>query len=325
MTPTARLVLCLLAATVFATGSAGAAGIDPHDFDVQMTDSPKIDLGASPDVVLSGLQMAGTVRERGSDRSGRIEATCDFELHVSFSGQRWAASGAQRCSWFMRFADGTMTGTFEGSSRTSVGPDGGTMTGTLTVTVVAGTGAFAGKVGSGTFSQSQQIAPPPSGPPPGQPPPTAPPPGEQPPPGVCVVKELPPPGAPLPPGCTSVVVQPFAVRSLSSAAAKRSRLKLTLRAGTAGARIASPGKKLGTQKGDGGLRVVSAPGASCIATATKGSRTVELGSATDGNGDGLVIVTRKLRPKLDAGVWKLRATCSHRGGRATASSTVRIA
>jgi hypothetical protein len=140
---------------------------------------------------------------------------------------------------------------------------------------------------------------------------------------VCVVKEAPPEGTPLPPGCTSVVVQPFALRSLS-AAAKGSRIKLKLRAGTAGASIASPGKKLGAKKADGGLRVVSAPGASCTATATKGSQTVELGSATDGNRDGLVVVTKKLRPKLGAGIWKLRADCAHPGGRATASSTVRV-
>lgn len=329
MTPTARLVLCFCAATVVATGSAGAAGIDPHDFDVQMTETPSIVPGTSPDLVITGARMVGTVRERRSDRSGRIEATCDFELHVSISGGRADASGSQRCSWFMRFADGTMTGTLEGSNRTSIGPEGGTMTGTMTVSVVAGTGAFAGKVGSGTFTQSQQIAAPPgppSGPPTKAPPPPPsgepkPPPGT-PPPGVCVVKEAPPEGTPLPPGCTSIVVQPFALRSLA-AAAKGSRLKLKLRAGAAGARIASPGKKLGT-KGDGGLRVVSAPGASCTATATKGSRTVELGRGLDANGDGLVMVTKKLRPKLDAGVWKLRADCSYDGGRATAGSTVRI-
>lgn len=333
MTPISRLGLCVLTATVVATGSAGAAGIDPHDFDVKMTTNPQINVGNSPDIVISGVRMAGTVAERGTNRSGTMEATCDFELHVTQSGQQVNASGTQRCSWFMSFSDGTLAGTLEGSNRTTMSLDGGSMTASTTVSVVAGTGAFAGKVGSGTFTQSQQLAAPPGppgGPPPKTPPPPPsgepkPPPGTLPP-GVCVVTEAPPEGTPLPPGCTSIVVQPFALRSLSSAAAKAkgSRLKLRLRAGTAGASIASPGKKLGA-KGDGGLRVVSAPGASCSATATKGSQTVELGSATDGNRDGLVIVTKRLRPKLGAGIWKLRADCAHPGGRATASSTVRVA
>lgn len=322
--PQLRLVLYLGAVAVVAAGSVGAAGFDPHDFDVKLTKTPAIDMGTSPDVVISGARMAGTVDERGTSRSGTIEATCDYELHVTQSGQSANASGSQRCSWFMSFADGTMTGTLEGSSRTSIGPEGGSMTGTMVVSVVAGTGAFAGKVGSGTFTESQRIAAPP-GPPSMPPPPSGqpkPPPGVLPP-GVCVVTELPPPGTPPPPGCTSIVVRPSALRSLSSAAAKGSRLELKLRAGAAGARIASPGKKLGA-KGDGGLRVVSVPGASCTATATKGAQTVRLGGATDGNRDGLVIVTKRLRPKLSAGVWKLRAACSYRGGRANTGLSVRI-
>jgi hypothetical protein len=330
--PNLRLVLSLTAVAVVAAGSARAAGIDPHDFDVKMTDAPSIDPGTSPDFTASGIRMAGTVAERGGGRNGKIEASCDYELHVRVSGQQTTASGTQRCSWFMSFSDGTLAGTLEGSNRTTMSPDGGSMTGSQDVSVVAGTGVFAGKVGSGTFSQSQQLAAPqgkrPSNPnppstPPGQP---KPPPGV-PAPGVCVVKEAPPPGTPLPPGCDSIIVQPFALRSLSSvgAKAKGNRLKLKLRDGAAGARIASPGKKLGKKKGDGGLRVVTVPGASCTATAAKGSETVELGSGTDANKDGLVIVTKKLRPKLGAGVWKLRADCSFSGGNATASSTVHIA
>lgn len=45
--PISWLVLSLLTVTVIAVGSARAAGFDPHDFDVSMTQMPNIDAGSA--------------------------------------------------------------------------------------------------------------------------------------------------------------------------------------------------------------------------------------------------------------------------------------
>jgi hypothetical protein len=354
-----RTLAAIVGAAVFA-GVAAAGGIDPHDFEVNLQ-APPIKIDENGDVVLNGLKMSGTVRER-SGRNGTIGMVCDLELHAKSSGGSFRASGTQRCSWSMQFPDGSLNGTMEGSNSVDVGPSGGTQSSTMTVTVVDGNGAFDGQVGSGTYSQKQDVAAPPSGPPPGSkppptPPPTGPPPSgpppqtpppagppppvpPAPPPGnVPPPPPGPPPGAPpagppppvpplppAPPPPPPVPPPPFfALRVPANVTAKpkpSSQLKLRLRAGKPAAKIASPGPKL-TEETDGGLRVVSASGATCSAVA-KGAKTVSLGSARDTNKDGLVVIVPKLRAKLGAGGWSLVVTCSYPGGKATASSRVSI-
>ncbi len=56
--------------------------------------------------------------------------------------------------------------TLAGGSQVTMTPEGGTMTGSMTVTVVAGTGDFAGRVGVGTFTQNSALPAPPKPPPP---------------------------------------------------------------------------------------------------------------------------------------------------------------
>lgn len=408
-------VLALLAAGATA-GLASADGIDPHDFDVRMTNAPKIGIKGSGDLVMPGVTMSGTVKERSGGHSGTMTQTCDIELHTKVEDGNLTADGAQRCSWFMDFGSGsTLAGTLAGGNHVTMTPDGGTMTGSMTVTVVAGTGDFAGRVGGGTFTQNSTLPAPPKPPlppggctlPPGTP---APKPGDPPPPGCsstpgtpapgqpaptppggCTLPPgtpLPAPGTPPPPGCSptpgtppggtptpppgspttpppgcptpapgttpepclgpAVPVDPAhppcpppgvtpppgtpvpadcpkaqtIMRSLMSIVAGGSKMNLKLRKGEAGAEIAAPGPKV-SKKSDGGLRVVAAPGSTCSAVAS-GPATVKLGSAKDTNRDGLVVVVKKLVPKLKAGQWSIVATCSAGGHTATAKSTVTV-
>src|SRR4051794_38580981 len=104
-------VLAVLVAGV-TTGLAVADDIDPHDFDVRITDAPKIGIKGAGDLVLPGVAMSGTVKERSGGHSGTMSQTCDIELHTSIDGTTMNASGSQRCSWFMDFGSGsTLAGT----------------------------------------------------------------------------------------------------------------------------------------------------------------------------------------------------------------------
>jgi hypothetical protein len=107
-----------------------------------------------------------------------------------------------------------------------------------------------------------------------------------------------------------------------SAALKGSEMRIKLRSGKPTAVLSAPGKKL-DKKRDGGLRVVTAPGATCSAYAQQGAKRVDLGRASDGKRDGLVVVTKKLLPKLGPGSWNLIATCSYRLGSTAGTATAR--
>lgn len=72
------------------------------------------------------------------------------------------------------------------------------------------------------------------------------------------------------------------------------------------------------------LRVVSALGSSCAATARKGTRSVRLGPARDGNRDGLVVVVPRLRPKLASGRWTIAVTCKYRVGGTAGTALKRV-
>lgn len=359
------MLVALAAAT-----TAAAAPIDPHNFEVDMKGSPPMQqpepkcttegettaCDISFSAAVTGFEMNGTVRDRSSGKSGSMRTTCDFDLRLQGSMRvsqqsvesSMSGSGEQRCSWFMDFGESTMAGSFLGTMRTSITNGVGTMSGRMTVTVASGTGDFAGKVGSGTFEQSEQInqpvpprpstppqpppgsappggppgeLPPGCAPPPGSPPPSEPPAGCVPPPGSAPPSEPPsgsePPSEPPPP-------EPFAaLRAFAlSDALKGSQMRLKLRAGKPTAVVAAPGRKL-DRKRDGGLRVVTAPGSMCSAYAQQGGKRVDLGRASDGNRDGLVVVTKKLLPKLGAGSWTLIATCSYRVGSSAGTATAR--
>lgn len=290
----------LTAALSLLGATASAAGIDPHDFEVNLQGGPQPEIAPTPQCTTaadgtmtctaagsytsSAKHMTGTVRERSSGRSGAIETTCDFSMshrqtvQIAPGGSpemtEFGGSGSQRCSWHMSFPDGSLTGTLVGEMRMELaGPGRARFSGRMTVEVVAGTGAFADRVGTGTFEETEEFS--------------------------------------------------LGSRSLAQALAARdgSRMSLRLRPGKPRARIASPGPRLAAGT-DGGLRVVSAPGAACQASAVRAGRRVALGLARDADRDGLVVVTRKLRAKLTRGTWTLTASCAYRGGTAAVSATV---
>jgi hypothetical protein len=331
--------LLVILAVLGLAGAAAAAPVDPRDFEVNLSGAPPLDqpqpecTGQYPELsctvsfstAVNGFQISGTVKERSTGRTGSIKTTCDFDLQfqgsLQISGSSVQSShhgsGGQRCSWFMDFGGGsTLTGTFVGQMKMDIENGSGTMTGSLTVTVTAGTGDFEGKVGSGTFQQSEQISQPVPQPPTDMPPG----PGGQPPSGQLPPGCVPPsdPDDPLPPECQPPS-QPF--RVLASATAG-SKLKLKLRTGKPTAVIAAPGKSIDKDV-DSGLRVVSARGSTCGAVAQQGSRSVDLGRAADANRDGLVVIVPKLLPKLGSGSWTLAATCSWKSGGKSGTATAR--
>lgn len=307
------------------------------------------------EATVNGFEMQGTVRERSSGKSGSIRTVCDFDLRMQGSMRvssqsvesSMNGSGEQRCSWFMDFGGGdTIAGFLVGTTRTSITNGVGTMSGKMRVDVTSPT------PGSGEFEQSEQINQPlpprPSTPPqpppgsaPGAPPPgSAPPPSGSPPsppagiPPECVIPPGAPPPTEPPPGCVPTGVappdeppptepppEPLQLFALSGAL-KGSQMRLRLRAGKPTAVLSAPGKKL-DKKRDGGLRVVTAPGATCSAYAQQGGKRVDLGRASDGKRDGLVVVTKKLLPKLGPGSWNLIATCSYRFGSKAGTATAR--
>ena len=71
---------------------------------------------------------------------------------------------------------------------------------------------------------------------------------------------------------------------------------------------------------DAGLRIATAPHASCKAVATNGPKKIALGSARDANGDGTVVLVPKLTAKLGRGTWHVVAACG--GANATATISV---
>lgn len=312
-----------LAATIlmlagFAAQAAPAAGFDPYDFDVKIEmggdfggGSPSCrDDGAggqvctmAVDVSETGKAAKGTVRQKSRDLSGSIETVCDMSMRMrqvmrmSRTGgmkiEEFSGSGSQRCSWHMDFGAGsTLTGTIAGEmSQGLVNAATGYFRGHFDVVVTAGTGAFDGYVGTGSFDNSDEFPltrDAPDGPPSGsEPPPTSPPPST------------------APSGAT---------RSLASvvvAAKEGGAMKLKLRKGRPIAKIVAPAPKLSRTDAKAVLRVVTAPGATCTASARAGAAKVALGRAVDTDRDGAVAFTGKLASLLKPGAWKLSASCTY--------------
>ena len=116
---------------------------------------------------------------------------------------------------------------------------------------------------------------------------------------------------------------PTPFRRVAAAAVEPSRLQLSLHEGKARVLVSSPAKTL-TKATDSGLRVVSVPGASCKAVASKGTRRVKLGPVRDSNRDGLVVVASKLRPKLAPGRWSIAVSCAYTAAGKTATASGRV-
>ncbi len=343
-----------VAALVAATAASGDVNI--LNFDVQINGRPPTP-GSAPsphcttsgttenctfdfDAAQAGVSLDGTVNDSASGLSGTIQTTCDFDMHghgdmhleSGSSSITVNGSGSQRCVWHMAFPAATsLDGTLTGESSMSLSGTDGTLTGTMTVNVVAGTGRFAGQVGSGTFTETHSFTAPtpsvPSGPggsgsgsgTPGSPPSGAP--------TTTILSGAPPSGTTVPTGpppttppttTTRAVIQ-YAILGAVVKTPGISKMHITLHAGAPRTAIISPPAKL-TAKTDGGVRLATKPGATCSGKATAGGKSVALGSATDTNHDGVIVLVPKLRPKLQKGSWTVGVSC----GTSSASTKVSV-
>ncbi len=349
ITPAMNTHFVALAATILtlaglAAQAAPAAGFDPGDFDVQIDmgmDGPNgapncRDDGSggqvcttSQEMSASGRAAKGTVRNTSRNLSGSIEMVCDLsmrvrvEVRIPRSGSaakmtEFGGGGDMRCSWSMDFGGGTtLTGTITGEMKQGLASaTTGYSQAHFSVTVVAGAGEFAGYVGSGTWDERDEFPlmnDAPSGP-------QA---GSGPPPGAAPPAPASPPPSTAPSGTT---------RSLASvvvAAKKDGAMKLKLRKGKPIARIVAPAPKLSRTDTRTVLRVVTAPGATCTASARSGAAKVALGTAVDTDRNGAVAFTGKLASLLKPGAWKLSASCTYalgaKKGAAADSSSVSVA
>ena len=328
------LAAALLALGAFSATAAPAAGFDPYDFDVKIemggdfgggTPSCRDD-GAggqvctvAVDVSETGTAAKGTVRQKSRDLSGSIETVCDMAMRMrqvmrmSRSGgmkiEEFSGTGSQRCTWHMDFGAGsTLTGTIAGEmSQGLVNAETGYFRGRFDVVVTAGTGAFDGYVGTGSFDNRDEF-------PLLRDAPNSPPSGSEPPSGAA-----PPPPSTAPAGAT---------RSLAFvlvAAKEGGAMKLKLRKGRPIAKIIAPGPKL-ARGSKATLRVAAAPGSTCTAFARSGAAKVALGRAVDTDRDGAVAFTGKLASLLKPGSWKLSASCTYALGarKGTAADSVSV-
>jgi hypothetical protein len=269
-------ISAVVAAAVLAVGQQ----VDPHDFEVNVDYKPDLAIAALPTCTPAGVctseftysesgrSLSGTGRRISTGQEGTFRTTCDWSLPLRAvfvpkgiaveEFRELSGSGSQACSWAIQLASGTLSGDMSGAVAVSLaGPLTALYEAMMTVRVVGGTGEFAGLVGGGTYTHSQEV----------------------------------PLSAP-------------SGRSLAAAAG--SQLDLTLRKGKPAARVWATDA----------LRIVTVAGSSCRTTARKGRKTVRLGSARDGDRDGLVLVLGKLRPRLTLGRWTIKSVCTHATARA---------
>lgn len=333
------LAAALLTLGALSATAAPAAGFDPYDFDVKIemggdfgggTPSCRDDgdggrvCTVAVDVSGTGKAAKGTVRQKSRDLSGSIETVCDMSMRMrqvmrmSRSGgmkiEEFSGSGSQRCSWHMDFGAGsTLTGTIAGEmSQGLVNAETGYFRGRFDVVVTAGTGAFDGYVGTGSFDNRDEfplMRDAPSGPPA----------GSEPPPGVAPPPPTSPPPSTAPAGASRSLASAFAASKEGGA------MKLKLRRGKPIAKIVVPGSKL-ARGSKATLRVAAAPGSTCTAIARSGSAKVALGAAADTDRDGAVAFTGKLAGLLKPGSWKLSASCTYALGarKGTAADSVSV-
>lgn len=307
----------LVALVLLGALPAVADTFDPYDFEVDIRGGPQItppqpscteDAGAitcstSFDFAMSGQRLTGTVRSRSKGLSGSIETVCDMSQRMrqrfrfspggGMEVLEFSGSGSQSCSWFMDFGSSTLAGSISGRMEMGLAsPSSAYFGGTFSVVVVAGTGAFEGMVGTGVFNQHEEFP-------------------------------LPTGGVGARQADTGAGSSAGAGRSLAAlAGGNGSRMKLKLRRGRPLARIVSPGPRL-KRVSDAKLRVVSAPGSSCRASARNGELVVDLGRASDGDRDGLVVFSGRVASKLKPGAWTVTASCVYQLGKLRGIATAR--
>jgi hypothetical protein len=119
------------------------------------------------------VNFVGRVQKADGSGSGTIRLACALKMSLplvvvsdltgsTISYESLSGTGSQRCTWVIRMADGSeLTGALTGTmSLALVTPTNTTATwaGTFNVVVLGGTGEWAGKGGSGTYTQSETIA-----------------------------------------------------------------------------------------------------------------------------------------------------------------------
>lgn len=302
-------LVAVAALVLAAPGGAPAASFEPQEFEVEVAMEPDVNPSEPDckpegdgmvctidmDYSVTGEDYKGTVKNPSRDLSGDMAMTCDmtmrFHMVTAFTFanpgdqdvREFSGGGSMECSWFMSFTDGSsLGGTIAGRMRMSKvegsDPPKMRMDADFTVNVVSGTGVFQDAVGTGSFTESDEFSlegPPSSGGPSG-----------------------PPAGA-----------SARAARARGAAAGDDGAMKLKLTKGRARVAIATPAKLKSDDKRP--LRVVSARGASCQASATKSGRKVSLGSARDSDRDGGVDFKGALARKLGKGSWQIASSCTY--------------
>lgn len=283
-------------------GSAGAGGpLDPLNFDVQMSGGPA--MGApepscrqegeamlctsSSSQDLAGARMTGTVTAKAEGLTGAIETTCDMSMRQTMTVRIAAGSGS------ISLVEASGSGSQRCSWFMSF-PEGSSMTGTFggSMQIAKASDAaivFRGRmevvVTAGTGKFADKVG---SG-------------------TFDEAREF---------SITGPPASRIVAAALGPAAKPRSQMRIVLRKGEPLARIAAPRGRL-TSESAARLRVVSAPGAVCAATAVSGSHRVDLGRVRDTNRNGEVVFPGRLAAALDAGLWRIEASCSYRlGGKA---------
>lgn len=174
------LVSAIVAAAVLAVGQQA----DPYDFEVNVDYKPDLSAGSPPSCVpdpaggavcsgsftdnQTGKTLTGSARRIGTGQEGPFRTTCDWSFAIRFvihstsmavgEFRELSGGGGQSCSWAVQLADGTVAGDMRGNGTISLaGPLTAQFSMTMTVNVVGGTGAYAGFVGSGTYTHSQTV------------------------------------------------------------------------------------------------------------------------------------------------------------------------
>lgn len=336
----------LVPATAAAAGASGASGAELQNYEV------RLQVGEGPtqptcttnsdgsqtctvaqSVSFTDKTFTGSVTDKANGKTGTITSTCDMSsqmlmttnMPASTPGQSrpptqtiMAASGhtVMSCNWEMSFSDGTMNVVVQGTTTMSqVNSRDAAFHGTLNVNVVAGTGSYAGMVGTGSWNQDQTVpiggeqgGPGGQGPPEASPHPVLPSGSEPglPPSGSGPV--VPPPGGGSSLHASLRTAVAHAARAASSKTANR--LSLRLHHGAARTQIVAPGSTLAAGS-TVSLRVASVSHSQCRASASSAGKTVTLGTAVDSEGHGGITFAGPLAARLGPGMWRLSAKCSY--------------
>jgi hypothetical protein len=119
------------------------------------------------------VSFTGTVQTADGSNTGTIKLACALTMSLpmvvssdltgsTIAYESFSGTGSQRCTWVIAMADGSgLSGELTGTMTLALVTPGNTTAtwgGTFNVTVLGGTGDWAGKAGTGTFEQSETIA-----------------------------------------------------------------------------------------------------------------------------------------------------------------------